>query len=33
MQGCRFTSKRGYKELDAILFGPRMATISLGVLG
>jgi predicted permease len=23
----------GFKELDAVLFGPRMATISLGVLG
>jgi ABC-type antimicrobial peptide transport system permease subunit len=30
---CPFSSSRGTRELDAVLFGPRMATISLGVLG
>ena len=33
MPGCPFTSKRWNKELDIALFAPRMATVSLGVLG
>ncbi len=34
--GCRaalFTSETRYEELDAMLFAPRVATVSLGVLG
>ena len=33
MRACRWLSKHGRSPLAVILFGPRMATVALGVLG